>query len=212
MSIDVGEILGRTLRLLRSMPMQAGAAAIAMTGVGVLIESFPTSASSLNLLNTGLTLGLEYWLIRSLLMDMGFTVSGSPRGWAFIGLGIVTGLGIALGFVLLVVPGIVLLVRWSISIPCLLASDAGVFDSMRRSWDQTAGHFWPIFVSILVIYVPALGVVVLGGLMMELGGQPVLGILIMNAAFSAALIAGWAATVAIYSLLNQAPSVSEVFE
>lgn len=212
MSIDVGEILGRTLRLGRTMPTQIGVAAIAMTVVGVSVDAFPTSGNGLALLNSGLTLGLEYWLIRSMLIDSGFAVADSPRGWAFIGLGIVSGLGLALGLVLLVIPGVILFVRWSISIPCLLSSDAGIVDCLRRSWDQTAGRFWPIFVSMLVIYVPALGIAVLGFVLMSGGAQPLLGSLIGNIAVSGMLIAGWTASVAIFGLLNQAPNVSEVFE
>lgn len=183
-----------------------------MTGLGTLIDSDPSSANNLNMLNTGLTLGLQYWLTRSLLVELGHPVSGSPRGFAFIGLGIVGGLGILLGMVLLVIPGLILLVRWSISVPCLLASDEGVFDNLRRSWDQTAGHFWPILISFLVIYGPALGVVILGGMMMELTEQRLVGSVLMNAALSGALVAGWVASMAIFTMLNQSPTVADIFE
>ena len=62
-------------------------------------------------------------------------------------LGIVTCVvfGIALGLLLLAVPGIMLACRWYLSVPVCIAERTGVFDSMGRSRDLTAGHRWQIF-------------------------------------------------------------------
>lgn len=61
------------------------------------------------------------------------------------GLGIVVGLGIFLGFLLLIVPGVILAVIWSAATGVLVVEQKGVFDSMQRSRDLTRGYRWQIF-------------------------------------------------------------------
>jgi hypothetical protein len=69
-----------------------------------------------------------------------------------IGLAILTGLGLALGFMLLVVPGIILSVMWSVAVPAKIVERTGVIQAFSRSIDLTRGRRWPIF-GLFVIYV-----------------------------------------------------------
>jgi hypothetical protein len=62
-----------------------------------------------------------------------------------IGIAIVTGLGIILGFFLLIVPGIMLAIAWSVAVPAKVAERIGVFESLSRSRALTKGHRWKIF-------------------------------------------------------------------
>jgi hypothetical protein len=68
-----------------------------------------------------------------------------------IGLGIVQGLAIAIGIVLLVVPGLILMTIWSIAAPALVIEKRGGSASLERSRQLTRGHRWSIF-GLLVIY------------------------------------------------------------
>ena len=52
-----------------------------------------------------------------------------------IGLAIVMGLGIELGLVLLIVPGVMLFVMWSVASPALVAER---HRCVRRAWDAAA--------------------------------------------------------------------------
>jgi hypothetical protein len=57
-----------------------------------------------------------------------------------IGLSIVSTLGMMLGLILLVVPGIILALGWSTAVPVKIVERAGVFESLSRSWALTSGY------------------------------------------------------------------------
>lgn len=62
-----------------------------------------------------------------------------------LGLTILMWLGIGLGMILLVVPGIILYVMWFIAVPALVEERRGVIAALGRSRRLTAGARWPIF-------------------------------------------------------------------
>lgn len=64
--------------------------------------------------------------------------------------GLLTGLGIALGFVALIVPGLFLLTRWILVTPAVVLERLGATDAMRRSWHLVRGHGWRVFAVILL--------------------------------------------------------------
>ena len=70
-----------------------------------------------------------------------------------IGLAIVSGIGIMLGMILLVVPGIILALMWSVAVPALVVERVGVFEALRRSSALTKGAKWKILGLALVIIV-----------------------------------------------------------
>ncbi|EJL23009.1 hypothetical protein PMI01_04912 [Caulobacter sp. AP07] len=65
-------------------------------------------------------------------------------------LGILTWLGLMIGFLLLIVPGIILAVVWSVTIPVKVAENTGVLQAFSRSRDLTRGRRWPIFGLVLI--------------------------------------------------------------
>ena len=71
-----------------------------------------------------------------------------------IGLAILMGLGIALGTMLLIIPGLILAVMWSVAVPAKVVEKLGVLQAMQRSRDLTRGRRWPIF-GLFVLYVIA---------------------------------------------------------
>lgn len=71
-----------------------------------------------------------------------------------IGLSIVIGIGVAIGFVLLIVPGLILLTIWWVAVPVTVVERPGVFASLGRSAELTKGFRWPIF-GIIILFVAA---------------------------------------------------------
>lgn len=67
-----------------------------------------------------------------------------------LGISILAGLGIGLGFVLLIVPGIMLAVLWSVVVPSQVAEKTGVLKAFGRSRELTRGHRWSIFALMLI--------------------------------------------------------------
>ena len=55
-----------------------------------------------------------------------------------------------LGLFLLIVPGVLLLLRWCVAGPALVTENLGVFAAMRRSAELTKGRRGAIFLALLV--------------------------------------------------------------
>jgi hypothetical protein len=68
-----------------------------------------------------------------------------------IGLAILMSLGIVFGFVLLVIPGLILATMWFVATPACVVERLGPFDSMARSSELTKGHRWKILGLFIVL-------------------------------------------------------------
>jgi hypothetical protein len=62
-----------------------------------------------------------------------------------IGASILAGLGIAVGFVLLIVPGLVLLTWWALIAPSIVLERTGAIRGFRRSRELVRGNGWQVF-------------------------------------------------------------------
>lgn len=135
-------------------------------GGGVRLDASSTVTSVLFQISaTVVSVVAAYFLLTKLLETRGRLGAGGTRIWAYVGLTILWTLGALLGFMLLVVPGIIVLVRWSASTGFLLGADEDVVGSLSRSWDATRGHSWAIFFAALVMLLGVgVGGSVLGGL------------------------------------------------
>lgn len=58
-----------------------------------------------------------------------------------------------IGFLLLIVPGIMVYVAFSVAVPVLIEEDAGVFGSLQRSRELTRGSRWRIFLLCLIFFI-----------------------------------------------------------
>ncbi|HEV2866589.1 MAG TPA: glycerophosphoryl diester phosphodiesterase membrane domain-containing protein [Allosphingosinicella sp.] len=153
----------------------------------------------------------QYWLTAAALDQLDLRSASRPRFLAFFLVGIVTSLGILVGLVLLIVPGLVLMVRWWTAVPTVIASDIGVYAAIDESWRATEGGFWPILAFFLLLYVPPL-VAAAGGTMIEtLIGEPLVGSLIANLLSNGGAVVGWHGAVAVYSTTQPRADVSDVF-
>ncbi len=95
-----------------------------------------------------------------------------------IGISILTGVAVAIGFILLIVPGVLLLLAWCVNIPVVVTEREDVFAAFGRSWDLTRGHRLQIFglavVYVLVVWImDAAGIAVTGGLNLANLASPV---------------------------------------
>lgn len=63
-----------------------------------------------------------------------------------------TGTLTVLGFILLVFPGVIMMVMFSLAIPALISERLGIFDSLRRSKELTDNMWWRTFLLLLAIF------------------------------------------------------------
>ncbi|MEW4448227.1 hypothetical protein [Qipengyuania sp. JC766] len=93
-----------------------------------------------------------YFLLVKLVETAGMRFDTRNRIWAYIGLSILSLLGIIVGFILLIIPGLILITRWCAAPGFLVGSGEGVTDALGASWRATEGHSWQIFFAGLVIF------------------------------------------------------------
>jgi hypothetical protein len=63
------------------------------------------------------------------------------------------GIGVMVGLVLLIIPGIILGLMWALTIPVAVLEDTGLGDSLNRSAELTKGHRGRVFVVYLLFLV-----------------------------------------------------------
>ena len=81
---------------------------------------------------------------------LNFTVSRLP---SLLIAGIVTGILIVIGFICLVVPGIILVIMFSLIVPAIVIEQAGALESLSRSRRLVGGRWLKTFGLLLVIYI-----------------------------------------------------------
>ena len=72
--------------------------------------------------------------------------------------GILLGLAIGVGFLLLIVPGLVVLTLWIFVIPAIVLENRGIGDAFGRSRELVRGNGWNVFGVIVLTFVLLLGV------------------------------------------------------
>lgn len=121
-------------------------------------------------------------------------------------LGIIAGVGIVIGFILLIIPGLILITIWSVAAPVVVLENPGAVRALARSRELVRGNGWQVFGVILVLDI----FVVLAGSGVELAAETAgagLGIVarVIVGVLSAPLSA-LAAAVLYFELHRPAPS------
>jgi len=87
-------------------------------------------------------------------------------------LGVLLGLGIILGVVLLIVPGVLLYLMWAVAAPALVEEGTGVFGAFARSRELTKGARWTVLgLGLIMILMYWLFSLVIGILFLALYGR-----------------------------------------
>jgi uncharacterized membrane protein len=72
-----------------------------------------------------------------------------------IGAGILAGIGIAIGLIIFIVPGLILLTIWSVIAPVIVVERSGAIDAFGRSRALVKGNGWQVFGVIVVVFLIA---------------------------------------------------------
>jgi hypothetical protein len=130
---------------------------VAMAGLGSLLDisgQADGSGGTFALNAAGLAAG--FFLSLAMLARSGLMLEdGRSRFGAYFGLSLLSGVGILAGLILLLMPGLVLLIRWLPAFGFLLGSHQGVRQSLSSSWRRTRGHFWALLAGAAVPFLIA---------------------------------------------------------
>lgn len=86
---------------------------------------------------------------------------------------IVVGLGVTIGFILLIVPGLFLLTIWSVTAPAIVLERRGVLEALGRSRELVKGNGWNVFGVILLVIALLFAAGIVAGIIGAAGGDVV---------------------------------------
>jgi hypothetical protein len=81
--------------------------------------------------------------------------SAAPVILPLIGAGLLSGLAIGIGFVLFIIPGLILLTIWAVIAPAIVIERKGVMAAFGRSRELVRGNGWSVFGVIIVAFLIA---------------------------------------------------------
>ncbi len=160
--IKPGEIIGSALQIYReqaSVLLPAAIVIFAIVAVARLI--FTGGAAGLVSLVALVIATFYQGMVVELVRDVQDGRRDSSAGQLFrgvapvvlplIGLSILLGIGVTIGFILIIVPGLYLITIWAVAAPSLVVERRGVFAAFGRSRELVRGHGWQVFGVILVV-------------------------------------------------------------
>lgn len=177
-SFDIGRVVARTFGLIGRNFVPFTFLSLLLVGGPqfgiVLFQSYVAQAVLLGIDPIGLALGaalltmiFAYVLMAMLTrasiddlsrgrMSLGAAVGDGVRFFfpLFI-VALLTGIGVGLGLLLLIVPGLYLATRWVVATPALVAEDLGPTAALGRSGELTEGRRWAVFGLMLLYLVVA---------------------------------------------------------
>ena len=220
--LTVGGVISEAFELYGKHAATLIFAALAIFIVSGVIQGLLNEADSWILSFVGSIVSLVAWalftgFVVSLVSDVrdgrrDFTAGELlSSGWhavlPLIAFGILFGLGVGIGFLLLIIPGLFLLTIWSVGVPAIVVERAGVFEAFGRSHELVRGDGWTVFgaivVAFLVLWGLGIAAVLLGAVIADAAGAIILAIIVnVLAAPFAALVS----SVLFFELRGAAPA------
>jgi hypothetical protein len=111
----------------------------------------------LGLLILQILYGAVAWAVATVLVgrqpDVGESYRfGYRRMWSILLVGVLFALAVFGGFLLIVVPGVIFAVRFSVAVPALVVEGRRGTEALSRSWNLVKGYSWPVFGAFLVAF------------------------------------------------------------
>jgi hypothetical protein len=165
--ISVGDVLSETLSIYRqNFGALIGGALVVFVVVGIatgLLQNaggliLGTLALIVDLVGRAVFVGFVVKLVQDVrdgrrdnsVGDLLSSVSDSIL--PLIGFGILFGIGVGIGFLLLIIPGFFLLTMWSVGAPAIVVEDEGPIGAFGRSWKLVKGDGWRVFAVLVVVF------------------------------------------------------------
>jgi hypothetical protein len=175
-TIEPGRVIGEAFETYREHAAPLLGGALLVIGIAGVIEGLLSVSGSLVLGLIGALVGLAASFLYTgyvvkLVQDVrdgrrDFSVGelfshAAPYVGTLILNGILAGIAIVIGFVLIIVPGLILITIWSVISPSIVVEDRGVIDAFGRSRELVRGHGWQVFGAIVLAFliIVAVGIV-----------------------------------------------------
>jgi hypothetical protein len=171
-SIDIGSVISRTFSIYADQAsVLLPAAAVVFVVIGVISALLVVIAPVLAILafvviliGTTLFTGMVVELVadvqdgrRDATVGQLFQAATPVIGQLIL-VGVIAGIGIAIGFVLIIIPGLILITIWSVAAPVVVLEHPGALKALGRSRELVRGNGWQVF-GVLVVLVIGVGIV-----------------------------------------------------
>jgi len=172
--MDIGDVLGEAWNLYKRFLVQFFLTAVIVFAVLDLLSALAGAAAG-DSVGAGLFWGLiafvigivGYFWVQGALVELVRDVRDGradrsigetyatvqPRLPALVAAGILAALGIGIGLILFIVPGLFLLTIWSMLVPVIVIEGRGAGESFSRSREIVRGNGWPVFGLILITFI-----------------------------------------------------------
>jgi len=164
-SLDVGAVIRRVFEIyVDQAPVLMPAAAVVFVISGVLTAALVLAAPALALVAIIISL-VAITLFTGMIVELVADVQDGRRD-ASVGqllravtpvlgqlilVAIIAGVGVVIGFILIIVPGLILITIWSVAAPVVVLERPGALAALSRSRELVRGNGWQVFGVILVL-------------------------------------------------------------
>ena len=163
--LDVGAVIRRVFDIyVDQAPVLLPASAVVFVITGIVTALLVAAASGLALVALLLIL-VATTLFTGMVVELVADVQDGRRDHSagellqaatpvlgqLILVGVVAGVGVLLGFVLFIVPGLILITIWSVAAPVVVLERPGVFAALGRSRELVRGNGWQVFGVIFIL-------------------------------------------------------------
>jgi hypothetical protein len=162
--LDPGAVIARALEIYREHAGVLIPAALALFAVQALLAIVLGGSLGIAVSVLSVVLGTFYQgMVVELVRDVQDGRLDDSLGQLFASVGpvlvtllavsILFGVGVAIGFVALVIPGLALMTIWAVTAPVVVLERAGVIRAFTRSQELVRGNALPVFAVVLVVFV-----------------------------------------------------------
>lgn len=204
--LKIGKIIDKTLAVLEHNAVPAALYVAGLTVINTVAGYFsvdltsPSRATQIGLAQLAVGVVFAYVLLDTALRRTGLrSREGGQVFLPYLGLYLLSALGVIAGLILLILPGLVFAARWSIAQPLLVGRGAGVMDALGESWQRTKGNEVQILVAAFALLLPLIATIILAGILTD--PKSLIGIGIAQLATSGLSLVSIAMGVALYGMM-----------
>jgi hypothetical protein len=199
--MGVGSLISRVARLISDNPLPIALAVAVPAAVAVAVDSGAEQEPRIQIFVSLAVTFAQFVMIGAVLRGEGQHHAWGKAGRAasFIGEGFVTGIAIAIGLCLAVLPGVFLYARWIAVAPLIIGEGCTMGEAMRRSWQQTKPAAGAIMACVAICWIGFVGAaIVMGFGYPDYGAAPLGAAIAANLLFTVSLVLSWVLAIAVH--------------
>jgi Uncharacterised protein family (UPF0259) len=177
--IEPGRVIGEAFQTYRDHAGALLGGAVIVIGLAAVINGLFATTGSLALVAVGVLVSIVAGVLYAgyvvkLVQDVRdgrrdfsvgelFSAAAPYIGTLFLN-GLLAGIAITIGFVLIIVPGLILITIWSVIAPSIVVENRGVIEAFGRSRELVSGNGWNVFGAIVLAFLIVIAVSIVAGL------------------------------------------------